>query len=97
MVEQKRTTTRNLPISFSFRPIFLMEFRGKMENRRRRCSLGFLISWNGFADTFTREMVRGSHERLLIVPLDGKQIQDAVRNGSFLNVIKSAWNKALMS
>jgi len=71
-------------------------FRSKMENRGERCSLGFLISWNGFADTITKEMLRGLHERLLIVPLDGKQIQDAVRNGSFFNLIMSAWNKAIM-
>jgi hypothetical protein len=73
-----------------------VEFRSKMENRKGRCSLGFLISWNGFAETITKEMLRGSHERLLIVPLDGKQIQDAVRNGSFFNVIMSAWNSAIM-
>jgi len=73
-----------------------VEFKSKMENRRGRCSLGFLISWNGFAETITKEMLRGSHERLLIVPLDGKQIQDAVRNGSFFNVIMSAWNNAIM-
>src|ERR1035437_5851512 len=71
-------------------------FRTKMENRTNRCSLGFLISWNGFADTITKEMLRGSRERLSIVPLDGKQIQDAVRDGSFFNVIMSAWNKATM-
>jgi hypothetical protein len=73
-----------------------VEFKSKMENRKARCSLGFLISWNGFADTITKEMLRASHERLLIVPIDGKQIQDAVRNGSFFNVIVSAWNNATM-
>ena len=73
-----------------------VEFKSKMENRKGRCSLGFLISWNGFADTITKEMLRVSHERLLIVPIDGKQIQDAVRNGSFFSVIMSAWNEATM-
>jgi len=74
-----------------------VEFRSKMENRKGRCSLGFLISWNGFADTITKEMLRGSHERLLIVPIDGSQIQDAVRDDSFFNVILSAWNSAVMT
>jgi hypothetical protein len=73
-----------------------VEFKSKMENRKGRCSLGFLISWNGFANTITKEMLRGSHERLLIVPLDGKQIQDAVRDGSFFSVIISAWSEATM-
>jgi len=58
--------------------------------------LGFLISWNGFADTITKEMLRGSHERLLIVPIDGKQIQEAVKSNSFSDLIESAWNKATM-
>jgi len=71
-------------------------FRSKIENRNARCSLGFLISWNGFADTITKEMLRGSHERLLIVPIDGKQIQEAVKNNSFSDLIESAWNKATM-
>lgn len=73
-----------------------VEFKSKMENRRTRCSLGFLISWNGFADTITKEMLRGSHERLLIVPIDGKQIHDAVKDQSFFNLIISEWNKATM-
>ena len=71
-------------------------FRSKIENRNARCSLGFLISWNGFADTITKEMLRGSHERLLIVPIDGKQIQEAVKSNSFSDLIESAWNKATM-
>ena len=71
-------------------------FRSKIENRNARCSLGFLISWNGFADTITKEMLRSSHERLLIVPIDGKQIQEAVKNNSFFDLIISAWNKATM-
>jgi hypothetical protein len=71
-------------------------FRSKIENRNARCSLGFLISWNGFADTITKEMLRSSHERLLIVPIDGKQIQEAVKNNSFFDLIISAWNDATM-
>jgi hypothetical protein len=73
-----------------------VEFRSKMENRKGRCSLGFLISWNGFADTITKEMLRDSHERLLIVPIDGKQIEQAVRDGAFLSMLMSAWNSVTM-
>jgi hypothetical protein len=35
-------------------------FKEKIENRSNRCSLGFLISWNGFKETVTKEMLRGS-------------------------------------
>jgi hypothetical protein len=53
-------------------------FREKIENRNRRCSLGFLISWNGFANTVTKELLRGSREGTLIVLLEGKAIRAAV-------------------
>ena len=71
-------------------------FREKMRNRSERCTLGLLISWNGFAGTVTKEMLRGSHERLLILPIDGTQIREAVREGSFLRTIRLAWDKATM-
>jgi hypothetical protein len=67
----------------------------KIRNRRGRCSLGFLISWNGFAGTITKEILRESHESTLIVPIDGMQIRDALRNGSFLKTVVSAWDKAI--
>jgi hypothetical protein len=72
-----------------------VEFEKKMRNRKGRCSVGFLVSWNGFADTFTKEMLRGSHERLLIVPLTGEQIRRAVRQGAFFPVLTSAWDEAV--
>ena len=31
-------------------------------NRNRRSSSDFLVSWNGFASTVTKEMLRGSRE-----------------------------------
>lgn len=50
-----------------------MIFREKIENRNRRCSLGFLISWNGFAKTVTKELLRGTREGILIVLLEGSK------------------------
>ncbi len=70
-------------------------FREKIENRNRRCSLGFLISWNGFANTVTKELLRGSREGTLIILLEGKAIRTAVRNGSFIDVLLAAWNDAV--
>jgi hypothetical protein len=57
-------------------------FERKVENRNDRCSLGFFVSWNGFAVTFEREQLRGSRERILIVPLTGTDIRAAVANNS---------------
>ena len=72
-----------------------MIFKEKVENRSERCSLGFLVSWNGFAETVTKEMLRGSREKTLIVPLDGAAIRSAVRNKNFAEVLSEAWQKAV--
>ena len=70
-------------------------FQQKVANRSQRCSLGFLISWNGFAGTVTKEMLRGSREETLIVPITGADIRAAVRAGSFTEVLLACWEKAV--
>jgi hypothetical protein len=70
-------------------------FQQKLENRRQRCSLGFLISWNGFAETLTKEMLRGSREDILIVPLTGQDIREGVRSGDFLQLVLNRWERAV--
>jgi hypothetical protein len=70
-------------------------FREKIENTNRRCSLGFLISWNGFAKTVTKELLRGTREGILIVLLEGKQVRAAVRDGNFIDVLLAAWSDAV--
>jgi len=70
-------------------------FHEKLENRSERCSLGFLVSWNGFTSTVTKEMLRGSRERILVVPLTGAVIREAVRDGNFLIVMLREWQNAV--
>lgn len=70
-------------------------FREKLENRNRRCSLGFLISWNGFTSTVSKEMLRGSRDETLIVPITGQEIRSAVRDGDFGKVLFECWGKAV--
>ena len=70
-------------------------FHSKLENRSRRCTLGFLISWNGFATTITREMLRGSREDVLVVPIRGEDIRTAVRTRDFVGVLLKCWNDAV--
>lgn len=70
-------------------------FKEKIENRKSRCSLGFLISWNGFAETVTKEMLRGSREEALIIPLDGNDIKEAVYKNQFEQTLADAWDKAI--
>lgn len=70
-------------------------FRAKLENRSQRTTLGFLISWNGFSETVTKEMLRGSREEILIVPLSGDDLRKAVREKSFVAVMLRAWDRAV--
>jgi hypothetical protein len=70
-------------------------FREKLENRNRRCTLGVLISWNGFTTTLTKEMLRGSREDILIVPITGKEIRTAVREGDFPKILMECWDRAV--
>lgn len=70
-------------------------FQQKLENRSRRCSLGFLISWNGFASTVTKEMLRGSREEILIVPITGKDLRNAVRENDFTKILMECWDNAV--
>lgn len=70
-------------------------FKEKIENRSRRSTLGFLVSWNGFGTTFTKEMLRGSREETLVVPITGRDIREAVRGDSFLSMLTRCWDRAI--
>lgn len=70
-------------------------FQEKMRNRSQRCSLGFLVSWNGFTETVTKEMLRGSREEFLIVPIKGSDIRAAVRDDDFSDALLRSWDEAV--
>jgi hypothetical protein len=70
-------------------------FHAKLENRSQRCTVGFLISWNGFSDTITKEMLRGSREQILVVPITGEDIRSAVRSGDFVKTLLQCWDRAV--
>ncbi|MBW2345646.1 MAG: hypothetical protein JRF53_16925 [Deltaproteobacteria bacterium] len=70
-------------------------FKEKIENRSDRCSLGFLISWNGFKTTITKEMLRGSRERTLVVPISGADVRKAIATAAFDTVIAECWRQAV--
>lgn len=69
----------------------------KAENRRERCSLSFLVSWNGFTGAVEKELLRSSRQQLVIVPLTGKELKMAVQDKNFFEVIKTAWNDAVFT
>jgi hypothetical protein len=74
----------------------LVVFQQKVENRRGRSSLGVLISWNGFTETTTKEMLRGSRENVLVIPMTGEDIRASVRSGEFLRALLDCWDRAIM-
>lgn len=69
--------------------------REKARNRRGRCSLAFLVSWNGSAKTISAEMLRNSAENLLTVPVDGEMIKRAIQDGDFWSLLRRAHKMAL--
>src|ERR1035437_10854794 len=70
-------------------------FNSKLENRSQRCTLGFLISWNGFSETVTKEMLRGSREGDLIVPVEANDLRKAIRVGNVEDVLIECWERAI--
>jgi len=70
-------------------------FKENIANRSHRCSLGLLVSWNEFKSTVTTELLRGSREVKLVVPITGKEMRAAVRDGNFAHVLATCWDKAI--
>jgi hypothetical protein len=73
----------------------LIEQTMSLENRSQRCALGFLISWNGFKETVTKEKLRGSREQIMLVPMTGEDIRRAVRSGDFVKTLLECWDNAI--
>ncbi len=71
-------------------------FEKKLRNRRRASTLGFLIAWNGFADTVEIESLRGSHEGIVIGLLTGDDLKEIAEKGNLLEVLFRAYDKAVM-
>ena len=58
----------------------LVVFKEKIANRKGRAKIGFFVSWNGFTKTFTKEDLRSSQGDILIVPVTGKNVIEALSN-----------------
>jgi len=71
-------------------------FREKMQNRVGRCTLGFLVCVEKFASTITKEMLRGSKRKHLVVPIDGDKLRQLVETEDRSNLLRSFVDQALM-
>ena len=64
-------------------------FRDKLTNRFGVSQLGFLVSMNGFKDTVTKEMLRGSKGEYLVVPVGGNSLKELVFSKDRNSLLKS--------
>lgn len=69
-------------------------FERKLENRRGRARLGFLISWGGFARTAPQELLRGSRGNTQIALLTADHLRTAVEHNDILPVLRDAVDRA---
>ena len=71
-------------------------FRGKLRGRTGRVSCGFLVSWNGFTDSIEKQMLRGSEGNILVVPITGADLRNAVRDGDFPERLAALYHSAVL-
>ncbi len=69
-------------------------FERKLENRRGRAKLGFLVSWQGFAQTVSKELLRGSRGEVQVALLIGDDLRAAAQTGDILPVLRAAIDRA---
>ena len=73
----------------------LVIFKEKLLNRRGRAKIGFFISWNGFKDTFKKEDLRTSQEDILIIPVSGDELKEAINKNNLQKSLEEFWLNAL--
>ncbi len=69
-------------------------FQNKLTNRFGLSRLGFLVSLNGFCDTITKELLRGSKSEFLIVPVDGNGLKELIESKERSELLKSFVSKS---
>ncbi len=72
-------------------------FKTKLANRVGRVGCGFLVSWNGFAETITKEILRGSAGDIVVVALDGADLRNAVRDGNFGERLEQRYEQSVFA
>jgi len=73
----------------------LVVFKEKLLNRRGRAKIGFFVSWNGFASTFAKEDLRSSQGDILLIPVSGGDVLDALASDDIEDAIKGWWINAM--
>jgi DNA-binding NarL/FixJ family response regulator len=74
----------------------LISFERKIENRRERCRLGFLVCTASFAETVSKELLRSSRTGTLVVPIDGGDLRHLVNSKDRGQLLRSFVDRALL-
>ncbi len=72
-------------------------FKEKMENRRGRCRLGFLICTEDFAETVEKESLRSSSGDLLVVPINSEGLRQTVETDDRSKLLIEFVQKAMLT
>ncbi len=72
-------------------------FKTKLANRVGRVGCGFLVSWNGFAETISKEMLRGSAGDIVVVALSGSDLRNAVRDDKFGELLERRYEESVFA
>lgn len=74
----------------------VVSFKEKMINRHRRCKLGFLICTEDFAGTIEKELLRSSQSELVVVPIDGRKLEQLVQTENRRQLLRKFVDEVLM-
>lgn len=74
-----------------------VQFYRKLETRGGHCQLGFLICTERFAETFHREALRDSKDRLRVVPIDGEDLRRLVEAADREAVLRALVERAVLT
>lgn len=71
-------------------------FIRKIESRSGRCKLGFLICMEDFAETIQSQMLRSSRDDILVVPINGSDLQSLIESIDRNELLKKLVEKATL-
>ena len=74
----------------------LVSFERKIENRRERCRLGFLVCTESFAETVNKELLRSSRSGVVVAPIDGGDLRHLVDSENRSQLLRRFVDRALL-
>ncbi len=73
----------------------LSSLETKIRNRGGRCTVGYLVSWNGVTEDLQKERLRMSRGGHVVPVLTGEELTRALRQGTFPELLQESLLEAL--